>query len=207
MGNTLDGYCYRLKNNDADLVAISCNDEGLVEIGDEGALEFSSALATNTTLQSLDLGGMDIGDDGVEALSNALVLNKTLTLLRLHRNKISDEGAEKLIAALRHNHHITALYVAMNVVRNDDLNDEIQKLVNINKKGPEEAARIKSELYSPGWIAEGAELRRKAEEQLYRREEAMDTMAVGEKQEQAEYPSLLCRRSYAGYTRGHQKND
>lgn len=206
MGNTLDGYCYRLQKNDADLVEISCNDEGLVNIGDEGALEFSSALATNTTLQTLDLGGMGVGDDGVAALAQALVLNKTLTLLRLHRNKISDEGAKKLITALRHNHSITALYIAMNVIRSDDLNDEIQRLVELNKLGPEEAARKKAELYSPGWVAEGAELRREAEKQLLVQQ--VEAMAVGQSQEQGEYPSLMCRKSaYSGYARGHEKKD
>lgn len=210
MGNTLDGYCYRLKNNDADLVEISCNEGGLEPVCDEGALEFASALAVNTTLHTLDLGGMGIGDDGVASLSQALVLNKTLTILRLHRNKIGDEGAKKLITALKHNHTITALYVAMNPIRDDSLNEEIQKLINFNKEGPEEAARKKSELFSPGWVAEGAELRRQAEEELCRDEdESLAAMPVETSPLETDYPSLLCSKAgyVVGYSRGHAKND
>lgn len=203
MGNTLDGYCYRLKKNDPDLVELCCNDESLEPIGDEGAMDFASALAINTTLKTLDLGCMDIGDDGAMSLAHALVLNKTLTLLRVHRNKISEEGAGRLIAALRHNHHITALYIAMNVVRDDDLKDEIQKLVKINKEaGPDEAARLKSEMYSPGWIAEGAELRRNAEEELCC-EEDMESMSADTR----ESMPLVCLSSYASLSRGHEKSD
>jgi len=202
MGNTLDGYCYRLKNNDADLVEICCNEGGLEQIGDDGAMDFSSALAVNTTLHTLDLGGMGISDEGVEALAHALVLNDSLTLLRLHRNKISDIGAVKLIAALRHNHSITALYLAMNSIRDDTLNEEVQKLVAINKQGPKEAARKKSELYSPGWVAEGAELKREAEAELCREAETMSAMTVESQEPSTDYPSLMC-----GYSRGHEKID
>jgi hypothetical protein len=205
MGNTLDGFCYRLKNNDADLMELSCNEGGLVNIGDEGALEFASALAVNTRLHTLDVGGMGIGDEGVAALAHALVLNKSLTRLRLHRNKISDKGAEQLIAALRHNHHITALYLAMNSIRDESLNEEIQKLVAMNKEGPEEAARKKSQLYSPGWVAEGAELRREAENELYREEETLSAMTVESQEPPTDFPSLMCGYKYS---RGqHVKSD
>ena len=210
MGNTLEGYCYRLKNNHADLVEISCNEGGLDKIGDDGAHEFSSALAINTTLCTLDLGGMDISDTGIASLSQALVLNKSLTLLRLHRNKISDEGAKALIAALKHNHTITALYIAMNPIRDDALTDEIQKLVSINKEGPKEAARRKSELYRPGWVAQGAELKRRAQEELCRDDDDVLVSMPVETSPESEYPSLLCKAGgYGlGYARGqHAKND
>lgn len=205
MGNTLDSYCYRLKNNHVDLVEICCNEGGLEKIGDEGALDFSSALAINTTLHSLDLGGMDISDVGITSLSQALVLNKSLTLLRLHRNMISDDGAKKLIRALKHNHTITALYIAMNPIRDDSLTDEIQKLVSLNKEGPEEAARQKSALYSPGWVAEDAELKREAEEELCRDEDEEVLVAMPM---ETSPPSIFCGgKSGYGYSRGHEKND
>lgn len=206
--NVVDGYVYRLKNNHADLVEMSCNEEGLVKIGDEGAAELAYALATNPILETLDMGGQDIGDDGAAALAQALVLNKTLKVLRVHRNKISNEGAEKLIAALRHNHSITALYIAMNVIRSEELNDEMQKLVTLNKLGAAEAARKKQELYSPGWVAEGAELKREAEAELIRHEETMSVTTVEASPDDSEaYPSVMCRSSVYEYARGHEKKD
>ncbi len=210
MGNTLEGYCYRLKNNHADLVELCCNEGGIGKIGDDGAHEFSSALAINTTLHTLDLGGMDISDTGVASLSQSLILNKSLTLLRLHRNKISDVGAKALITALKHNHTITALYIAMNPIRDDSLMEEIQKLVSLNKEGPEEAARKKSELYRPGWVAEGAELKRQAEEELCRDEDEVLVAMPVDTSSESEYPSFLCKSGgYGlGYARGqHAKND
>lgn len=210
--NVVEGYCYRLKNNHGDITSLSCCDEGLVNIGDEGAQEIAFALAFNNTLTTLDMGGMDIGNGGAEALSQALVLNKTLEVLRLHRNKISDAGAEKLVAALRHNHHVTALYIAMNVIENENLNEEIQKLCKLNKLGPQEAARMKQELYSPGWVAEGAELKREAEDELRRHEEeamAEMTVATSEPPPQtcSKYPPIVCNISYSRGQAYHTKSD
>jgi len=166
MGNTLDGFVYRLKNNDAELTELNCGEEGVDAIGDKGAMEVAAALATNTTLTALDLSGMRIGDDGADKLATVLYVNKTLSLLRLHKNKISDKGAGRIALALRYNHTVTAVFISMSNSISDSINKEIQELVTINKAGPEEAARQKAALFGAAWAVEGKKLTKKAEDEL-----------------------------------------
>lgn len=168
MGNTLDSLVYRLQqDDDPERTEISCEQEGIEAIGDEGATQVAAALTKNTTLTSLDLNGMKIGDAGAEKIAMALLLNDTLTLIRLHKNRITNKGAERLALALRHNHTLTTLYISLsNPIKDDKINEEIQRLVTINKEGPEEAARQKAALYGAKWNAEGSKLKKEAEKEL-----------------------------------------
>ena len=54
---------------------------GACSIGDEGIVDLSSALSTNTTLKLLAIGGNMITTSGQKALAKALTQNKTLTTL------------------------------------------------------------------------------------------------------------------------------
>ena len=171
MGNTLDGYVYRLQNNDPELTEINLDEDGIEKIGDVGVARVAAALVGNDVLTSLDLNGMSIGDEGAEKLASVLLLNDTLSLIRLHRNKIGRKGALALAVALRHNHTVTTMYISpsMNSLKGDDgrlVNDEIQRMVTLNKAGPEEAAKQKAALFGPGWVGEGIKLKKKAEEDL-----------------------------------------
>jgi len=171
MGNTLDGYVYRLEHDDEELVEFKCAEEGIGPIGDDGATRIALALVTNNTkCVHLDLSGMKIGDDGAEKLAMALLLNKTVTLIRLHKNNITDKGAEKLQAAMRHNHTVTTLFVSMsNPIKDGRINEEIQRLVKINADhadSPDDAAKEKQKLFGVKWTSEGTKLRKQAEETM-----------------------------------------
>lgn len=167
MGNTLDGFVHRLKQNDPELTELNLCSDGIVAIGDNGAEQVAAALVRNTTLTSLDLNGMNIGDYGTEKLASVLLLNNTLSVIRLHRNHISNKGAEKLAKALRHNHTVKTMYVStMNCIKGNEINSEIQRLVTLNKEGPEEAARKKAGLFGSGWVAEGIQLKKQAEQEF-----------------------------------------
>ena len=54
---------------------------GACSVGDEGIVDLSSALSTNTTLKYLAIGGNMITRSGQKALAEALTQNKTLTTL------------------------------------------------------------------------------------------------------------------------------
>jgi Ran GTPase-activating protein (RanGAP) involved in mRNA processing and transport len=167
MGNTLEGYVYRLNKNDPDLVEIHCSEEGIQDIGNS-AMDLAAALAHNHTLTFLDLNNMNLGNQDAIMLAHALVRNRTITLIRLHCNKIRNEGARALLTAMRHNHTVTTLFLQMNNIKDHTLEQEIQKLVNINKEAasPEEAARQKQAMFGAEWAVEGARLRKLAEEQF-----------------------------------------
>ena len=55
-------------------------------------MALGDALAHNTHLCSLDMGGNGIGDEGAAALAKGLCRNSTLTELHLDHNDIAQEG-------------------------------------------------------------------------------------------------------------------
>ena len=65
-------------------------------IGDSGVASLSQALATNSSLTSLDLRANVIGDSGGASLFQALVANSTLAYLNLSENDIRDFGVASL---------------------------------------------------------------------------------------------------------------
>jgi len=74
------------------------------KIGVEGAKCLAAALKVNSSLQQLHLGGNHIGDKGAQFLADSLVVNKGLSKIWLNRNRIGDNGAHRLANALACNY-------------------------------------------------------------------------------------------------------
>ena len=104
------------------LFRLYCNDPGFneliltgTEIGDEGAKALSKALASNSSLTSINLNrniigdtGTKIGDEGAKALSKVIASNSSLTSIYLFGNNIGDKGAKALGKALSSNSSLTS---------------------------------------------------------------------------------------------------
>jgi NLR family CARD domain-containing protein 3 len=78
------------------------------------AKQIGKELATNSTLEGLDLRENRIGNDGADALGDALSVNKSLKRLWLHGNRIGDVGMEALGQALTRNDSLESLDVSHN---------------------------------------------------------------------------------------------
>ena len=72
------------------------------KVGPVGAGRLAEALAINSTLIILDLSFNKVGDEGAGRLAEALATNSTLTTLNLYQNQVGDEGAGRLAEALPH---------------------------------------------------------------------------------------------------------
>ena len=83
-------------------------------MGDEGAGRLADALATNSSLTTLNLGCNEIGDKGAGRLGEVLTTNSTLTTLDLSSNQVGDEGAGRLAEALPSNSTLTTLDLSWN---------------------------------------------------------------------------------------------
>lgn len=68
------------------------------DIDDEGARVIAIALASNSTLTSINLSQNRISDAGVGHLCEALRTNRTVTRLDVGKNAIGEQGAERLVA-------------------------------------------------------------------------------------------------------------
>eukprot|EP00633_Aureoumbra_lagunensis_P010604 CAMPEP_0197340654 /NCGR_PEP_ID=MMETSP0892-20130614/45785_1 /TAXON_ID=44058 ORGANISM="Aureoumbra lagunensis, Strain CCMP1510" /NCGR_SAMPLE_ID=MMETSP0892 /ASSEMBLY_ACC=CAM_ASM_000538 /LENGTH=719 /DNA_ID=CAMNT_0042845421 /DNA_START=66 /DNA_END=2222 /DNA_ORIENTATION=+ len=88
----------KLADNDRSLTELKLSSED--KIGDEGAKAIATTLATNTSLQLLQLGGNNIGNEGAIAIANALATNTSLQALWLHDSNFGVEGAKALATAL-----------------------------------------------------------------------------------------------------------
>jgi Ran GTPase-activating protein (RanGAP) involved in mRNA processing and transport len=93
----------RIKANDPTLTTLNLSHKALT---DADIQPLANALATNTFLTNLNVGGNQIGDEGAKALA----ANTTLTNLDVSRNQIGVEGAKALAA----NATLTTLKVAWN---------------------------------------------------------------------------------------------
>jgi Ran GTPase-activating protein (RanGAP) involved in mRNA processing and transport len=94
----------QLVNALASNTTLTSLDVGNNQIGDEGA----KALAANATLTSLDVWSNQIGDEGAKALAT----NATLASLKVRYNQIGDEGAKALAA----NATLTSLNIGNNLI-------------------------------------------------------------------------------------------
>ena len=116
-GNVMDVAGYKglalmlVRNRSLKYFSIANN-----EIGDNGALFFSTALKFNKTLVGLSLVGNGIGDDGAQYLAAALAENTTLTSLDLSKNRVTDTGVEPLRMALERNSSLMAVFLRQNPV-------------------------------------------------------------------------------------------
>jgi Leucine-rich repeat (LRR) protein len=63
-------------------------------------VKFTAALASNTSLQKINLHCNKIGDEGVRSLASALKLNSTLESIILNGNQISKDGAQFLARSI-----------------------------------------------------------------------------------------------------------
>jgi hypothetical protein len=119
-------------------------------------LALATALHSNTTLTSLNLGYNHIGDEGVPALATALMINKTLTSLNLKGNQIGPAGAQALAAALMNNKTLTSFDLRSNQIRDEGAqalataiqNNTALKNLNLegNQIGPEGAEALATAL-------------------------------------------------------------
>jgi hypothetical protein len=101
-----------MANNTITTLKLSAND-----IGDEGVIALSQALARNAAITNLNLAFNNIGDEGVEALARILARNTTITNLNLSFNNIGDKGVEALSQALAINTTITTLNLSSNNIK------------------------------------------------------------------------------------------
>ncbi len=89
-------------------------------LSEENAKNIASALAVNTSLERLVLGGIVVGcdlqDHGVIHFAHALIKNKSLVHLDLRANGISDLGVKKLVNALFINKTLASLDLRFNVI-------------------------------------------------------------------------------------------
>ena len=78
--------------------------------------KLANAMAKNTTLQVIGLGGNNIGVNGVKHLANALKKNYTLQILDLgfNNNSIGDEGARCIADMLADNKSLQVIYLNHN---------------------------------------------------------------------------------------------
>ena len=76
--------------------------------------KLADAIAKNTTLKSLWLGGNNIDPEGIKHLANALKVNNTLQILHLYNNNIGDEEAKYIADMLDANETLQQLWLHSN---------------------------------------------------------------------------------------------
>jgi Ran GTPase-activating protein (RanGAP) involved in mRNA processing and transport len=101
--------------NNPEIKALCITSTGLWGgLSSEAIYVIANELASNSTLEKLDLTGNKIRDEGASAIAKALKNNNTLTSLSLRGNKLSDKGIESIAHALLSNTLLTALDLACN---------------------------------------------------------------------------------------------
>ena len=85
-------------------------------IGDEGVRSLASALKVNNTLRYINLIGNQISKDGAQFLAEALIVNTSLDNFYLQSNRIGDEGVQSLCAALKVNTTLTRINLNCNQI-------------------------------------------------------------------------------------------
>src|SRR5581483_11498606 len=78
--------------------------------GDEGVAALAKSLASNYSLNSLNINGNYYRSTGMSALINALELNCSLTSLKIGRNYIMDADIKALADTLKKNTSLTDLH-------------------------------------------------------------------------------------------------
>jgi hypothetical protein len=80
-------------------------------IGTKGAKALAVALTTNNTLKSLNLWVNHIGTEGAKGLAVVLATNNTLEQLDLHGNSIDDKGVNAFVKAMKENTDLAVLKI------------------------------------------------------------------------------------------------
>jgi Ran GTPase-activating protein (RanGAP) involved in mRNA processing and transport len=93
----LDGILEQLRRNTSLLRDLCLTGFGIT---DSEMFTLATALATNTTLRSIDLSFNSIGTDGFRQLIQALATNTTLESIDLSFNRIADDGFDEVVQQL-----------------------------------------------------------------------------------------------------------
>jgi hypothetical protein len=104
---TVEETLQKIRDNDPDFLEVSLYNQN---ISDQGCIDFVTAMANNTVVNSVSLGSNNITDTGVEHLANMLRTNSTLKCLYLHENSIQDSTLA-LHSALNDNTSLSKLYL------------------------------------------------------------------------------------------------
>ena len=91
-------HTMRVLADDPTLVDLQMDGEAAASVGDLGAL--AAALAQNTTVCRVSLGGCHLDDHGAAELAQGLLENDTVEALELERNSIGNAGAVSLARLL-----------------------------------------------------------------------------------------------------------
>ena len=111
----LDDAILELSRSDGTLTTLKLfGNFSVNQVKDEGAGRLAQALATSTTLTTLDLYKNQVGAEGAGRLAESLASNFTLTSLDLYGNQMGDEGAGRLAEALPSNSTLTTLDLSWN---------------------------------------------------------------------------------------------
>jgi Ran GTPase-activating protein (RanGAP) involved in mRNA processing and transport len=86
------------------------------KIGDEGVRSLASALKVNNTLRCINLYGNTISKVGAQFLSEALMVNTSLDNMNLHSNSIGEDGVQSLATALQVNSTLKSINLSGNQI-------------------------------------------------------------------------------------------
>jgi hypothetical protein len=109
----------RIRDNDPTLLEASFYNQN---IGDQGCIDFVTAMTNNTHLTCVGLGNNNIGDLGCQHLGELLKTNGSLESIYLHENNIGESGVLALQSGLNDNTNLKKIYLHGN---------------NIEKTGPQ----------------------------------------------------------------------
>ena len=88
-------------------------------IGDEGAKALAAVIADHPSITKIDLSNNEIGNEGAEALCKAIASNSSLTIIDLIYNKIGKKGIENFHEAFAKNHSLTLIDLRYNRIFRD----------------------------------------------------------------------------------------
>jgi len=116
-GATLELFCKKVSDDDCKEIGPALAENSTITqltlggniITGTGMVPLSEGLKANKTITTLLLGGNDIGDKGIILLVGALKENSTITEVDLGDNKITDKGIVPLCDALKKNSTLTKL--------------------------------------------------------------------------------------------------
>ena len=102
------------------------------KLGKEEVRLMREALAVNTTLTQLVLDTKKLRSKAASAIAHVLEVNKALTTLDLKYNRIGGKGARKMAKALQVNHVLTTLDLD-NKGLDEGLRTEVRRFVAVNR--------------------------------------------------------------------------
>ena len=101
--------------------------------GVDAIKHLSNVLATNATLETLEISNVNITDEDTSHLSDMLTNNKTLKELDLTDCNITDSGIQNISEALKRNQTMTTLNISNNPSITSDSTSALFELINTTK--------------------------------------------------------------------------